>query len=68
LSDVYPDALEQRYWNHTVLKVLDKLPKRVRLKARRQLQNRVYSEGRQEAEEKLDLFVRWYQGKESVSQ
>jgi putative transposase len=45
-----------------VLNVLDKLPKRVRLKAKRQLRNIVYSESRQEAEEKLDLFVRWCQG------
>jgi transposase-like protein len=61
LSNVYPDALEQRCWNHKVLNVLDKLPKRVRLKAKRQLQDIVYSESRQEAEEKRDLFVHWCQ-------
>ena len=59
LSNIYPDALEQRCWNHKVLNVLDKLPKRVRLKAKRQLQNVVYSESRHEAEEKRDLFVHW---------
>jgi putative transposase len=59
LSNVYPDALEQRCWNHKVLNVLDKLPKRVKLKAKRQLQSIVYSESQQEAEEKRDLFVLW---------
>ncbi len=59
LSNVYPAALEQRCWNHKVLNVLDKLPKKVKLKAKRQLQSIVYSESQQEAEEKRDLFVLW---------
>jgi len=59
LSNVYPAALEQRCWNHKVLNVLDKLPKKVKLKAKRQLQSVVYSESQQEAEEKRDLFVLW---------
>lgn len=61
LSNVYPDALEQRCWNHKVLNVLDKLPKRVCLKAKRQLQYIAYSRSRQEAEERRDLFVHWCQ-------
>jgi transposase-like protein len=61
LSNVYPATLEQRCWNHKVLNVLDKLPKKVHLKAKRQLRDIVYSESRQEAEEKRDLFVRWCQ-------
>ena len=59
LSNVYPAALEQRCWNHKVLNVLDKLPKKVKLKAKRQLQSVVYSESQQEAEEKRDMFVLW---------
>jgi len=59
LRNVYPDTLEQRCWNHKVLNVLGKLPKKVQLKAKRQLQDIVYSESRQEAEEKRDLFVEW---------
>jgi len=59
LSNVYPGALEQRCWNHKVLNVLDKLPKKVRLKAKRRLQDIVYSESRHEAEEKRELFVHW---------
>jgi len=59
LRDVYPAVLEQRCWNHKVLNVLDKLPKKVQLKAKTQLQSIVYSESQQEAEEKRDLFVPW---------
>jgi len=61
LRDVYPAVLEQRCWNHKVLNVLDKLPKKVHLKAKRQLQGIVYSESQREAEEKRDLFVLWCQ-------
>jgi len=42
-----------------VLNVLDKLPKKVKLKGKRQLQSIVYSESQQEAEEKRDLFALW---------
>jgi transposase-like protein len=59
LSNVYPAALEQRCWNHKMVNVLDKLPKKVQLKARGLLQDIVYSESRQEAEEKRDLFIDW---------
>jgi putative transposase len=59
LSNVYPDALEQRCWNHKVLNVLDKLPKKVQIKAKRQLEGIVYSESRQEAEGKRELFLEW---------
>lgn len=61
LSNVYLAALEQRCWNHKVLNVLDKLPKKVKLKAKRQLQDIVYSGSQQEAEEKRDLFIHWCQ-------
>lgn len=59
LSNVYPAALEQRCWNHKVVNVLDKLPKKMKLKAKRQLQSIVYSENQREAEEKRDLFILW---------
>jgi len=61
LSNVYPAALEQRCWNHKVVNVLDKLPKKMKLKAKRQLQGIVYSENQREAEEKRDLFILWCQ-------
>ena len=59
LANVYPEALEQRCWNHKVVNVLDKLPKKVQGQAKSDLQGIVYSESRQEAEEKRDLFINW---------
>ena len=59
LSDVYPQALEQRCWNHKLMNVMDKLPKKAQAQARRDLQGIVYSESLQEAEAKRDLFARW---------
>jgi putative transposase len=59
LGNVYPKALEQRCWNHKLVNVLDKLPKKVQGQARMDLQGVVYAETRQEAEEKRDLFVEW---------
>ncbi|MFH0913994.1 MAG: IS256 family transposase, partial [Chloroflexota bacterium] len=59
LSNVYPEAMEQRCWNHKLVNVLDKLPKKVQGQAKRDLQDIVYSESRPEAEAKRDLFVEW---------
>jgi len=59
LSNVYPEAMEQRCWNHKLVNVLDKLPKKVQGQAKRELQDIVYSESRKQAEAKRDLFVEW---------
>ena len=59
LSNVYPDASEQRCWNHKIVNVLDKLPKKVQPQAKRRLQDIAYAESRPEAEEKRDLFLAW---------
>lgn len=61
LRNVYPDAAEQRCWNHKIVNVLDKLPKKAQLQAKRQLQEIAYAENQTEAEEKRTLFVRWCQ-------
>ena len=59
LSNVYPDAMEQRCWNHKVRNVLDKLPKKAQGLAKSELQGIVYSETREEAETRRDDFVSW---------
>jgi putative transposase len=59
LSNVYPDASEQRCWNHKIVNVLDKLPKKVQPQAKWRLQDVAYAESRQEAEEKRDVFLDW---------
>ncbi len=59
LSGVFPDALEQRCWNHKVRNVLDKLPKKAQANAKSELQGIVYSDTREAAEALRDGFVRW---------
>jgi transposase-like protein len=59
LSNVYPDASEQRCWNHKIVNVLDRLPKKAQPQAKRRLQDIAYAESRPEAEEKRDLFLAW---------
>ena len=59
LSNVYPEALEQRCWNHKLVNVLDKLPRKVQGQAKSELQGIVYAESRKEAEAKRDRFVEW---------
>jgi putative transposase len=61
LSQVYPAALEQRCWNHKILNVLDKLPKKGQGEAKRLLQQIAYAETQAQAEEKRDKFVHWCQ-------
>jgi transposase-like protein len=59
LSNVYPDAMEQRCWNHKMRNVLDKLPKKAQGLAKSELQGIVYSETREEAGVRRDHFVSW---------
>jgi transposase-like protein len=57
LAEVYPDAGEQRCWNHKIVNVLDRLPKKQQADARTLLCKIPYAETRQEAEGKRDAFV-----------
>jgi len=59
LSNVYPEAKEQRCWNHKIVNVLDKLPKKVQPRAKWRLQEIAYAESRPEAEEKREDFLTW---------
>ena len=59
LANIYPGAPEQRCWNHKMVNVLDKLPKKLQGQAKRYLQDIVYSETREAAETGRDDFVRW---------
>jgi putative transposase len=61
LSQVYPQALEQRCWNHKIMNVLDKLPRKGQGEAKRLLQQIAYAETLAQAEEKRDKFVHWCQ-------
>ena len=59
LRNVYPDAEEPRCWNHKILNVLDKLPKREQAGAKKLLCQIPYAETRQEAERRRDQLARW---------
>jgi len=59
LSNVYPGVLEQRCWNHKVMNVLDKLPRKAQVQAKLGLQKIFSSESLKEAEDNRNLFVGW---------
>jgi putative transposase len=59
LSNIYPDTSEQRCWNHKIVNVMDRLPRKALPQARRQLQDIAYAESRPAAEEKRDVFLGW---------
>ena len=59
LANVYPETLEQRCWNHKMVNVLDKLPKKAQAQAKRDLQDIAYAETRKQAEVRRDDFVHW---------
>lgn len=59
LEQVFPEAAEQRCWNHKILNVLDRIPKRLQ-KAGKPLLTRIpYAESRAEAERLKQVFARW---------
>jgi len=60
VAQVWPQTAEQRCWNHKIVNVLDKLPKRVQPQARALLREIPYAPSRAEAEQRRDAFVRRY--------
>ena len=50
---------EQRCWNHKIINVLDRLPKRQHESAKLMLRNIPYAESRSEAQRLRDVFGRW---------
>ncbi len=63
VRDVWPETAAQRDWFHKLGNVLDKLPKRLRSKAKRALHDILAAETREQAEEQLDTFVTAYEAK-----
>ena len=59
LRNVYPEAEEQRYWNHRILNVLDKIPKSQQKSSKLILRQIPYAETRQEAERLKGRFQHW---------
>jgi putative transposase len=59
LRNVYPETAEQRCWNHKILNVLDKLPKREHAQAKLVLCRVPYAKTRKGAEQLRDRFLAW---------
>ena len=59
LSNVYPGVLEQRCWNHKIMNVLDKLPKKAQSQGKLGLQRIFSADSLKEAEDKRNLFADW---------
>lgn len=59
LAAVFPTAAEQRCWNHRILNLLDKLPKRLQAEAKRLLTTLPYADTREEAERQKRAFQTW---------
>lgn len=59
LRNVYPEVEEQRCWNHKILNVLDKLPKREQAVAKPLLCQIPYAPTHREAERRKAQFGRW---------
>jgi transposase-like protein len=59
LSNVYPGADQQRCWNHRLLNVMDRLPKKQQPEAKPLVQAIAYSETRDKADEEKKKFQAW---------
>lgn len=59
LAAVFPDAREQRCWNHRLLNVLDKLPLKRQAEARSLLTKIPYAQTREDAERQKRAFQAW---------
>jgi putative transposase len=64
LANVYPEAGEQRCWNHRIVNVLDRVPKKKQGTAKEWLREMMYAPTREKAGELKGKFVRWCEGAE----
>ncbi len=59
LAAVFPEAAEQRCWNHRLLNILDKLPLKRQAEVRSLLTKIPYAETREDAERQKRAFQTW---------
>ena len=59
LREAYPEAAEQRCWNHRILNLLDRIGKRDQAAARELLRAVAYADTLQQAERQRSIFQRW---------
>lgn len=56
---IYPQSSEQRCWNHRLVNLLDRVPKKKQQEARELLKQIPYAESRKEAEARKQKFQSW---------
>jgi transposase-like protein len=59
IRNVFPEAKEQRCWNHRILNVLDRVPKKYQLQAKPLLTAIPYAESRRDCEKLKVKFQDW---------
>jgi putative transposase len=59
IRNVYPEAKEQRCWNHRILNVLDRVPKKYQLQAKPLLTAIPYAESLKECQKSKARFQEW---------
>ncbi len=64
LANVFPEAEEQRCWNHRVMNVLDRVAKKLQGEARVLVTAIPCAESREEAEKRKEEFQTWARSKE----
>ena len=63
VRDVWPETTPQRDWCHKMANVLDKLPKRLRPRAKRALREIMYAPTKADAEKAIGAFVAEFEAK-----
>ena len=63
LDEVFPTTRHQRCWNHRVLNVLDKLPKRLHAEVRKRLRALAEAPTRQDCARRRDGLCAWLRGR-----
>jgi putative transposase len=61
LANVYPEAGEQRCWNHRILNVLDRVPKKKQAQVVVWLREVMYAPTREKAVEQKEKFQNWWE-------
>jgi transposase-like protein len=59
LANVYPEAGEQRCWNHRMINVLDRVPEKKQAQVKVWLGEMMYAPTREKANEKKGKFQKW---------
>jgi transposase-like protein len=62
LANVYPEAGEQRCWNHRILNVLDRVPQKKQGQVKVWLRELMYAPTREQAVAEKEKFQRWCEG------